>query len=575
MNLNHTNNTRSLANRLTNLQLNKKSLIATNSKNLIKIIEILRSQKNLAPLKIAHFLMGKIKLEDITNLDHSKQEQIKNLDQHLVQEHSSFFSHGSYIRNDVANILKSDILKSGEYFGSLTEDSPKTTEKLDLLLTDLKQFNPVVQESSNRNSLVSNYQSIANNQSFLFQKIENSSIISQSKYESFIASDKPQDIEHEIIIASDKPQDIEHEIIMESNKISIKGNLINNVTISEYNHDEHILKTVTDKSLLYKGHIYEIKDSTEKIIYTGPLKLNDNQIEPCIPRQKFKLLTNLGTSIGAHQDASVLCNVHKRVHLDQNNKLLIEGLGSSLKNPLVRLGGQIMAYGIDEKIQQGVDFMEDADFVFGSGFSRGGIQLAAQVNSSTNKLAGAKKIHIFGLDPVAGGGFGIAQTISTLGGLLDGDNHDEDTETLNEQNIVGGMVTYSKETNVAFDPKVYTGQNYKTFVAHANHQNIDGAEASRKNIPGITRLKRERQMHIGDVMQSLEEKQLLLYGFGIFDPTYLIKETELQYLNDDYDPKNTPIVNTSVMPLASIVGRFTNDRPILLQNVLPLSDLYT
>lgn len=559
MNLNSTNTT-PLQSRLTNLQSNKITVIRAHADNLIKIIQILNSQNGLAPLKIAHFLMGKIKLEGITGLQNSVQEQIRNQYPQLLEEHSGCFSHGTYIQKDLATILKCDILKSGEYFGSWTENANKTKQKLEALLQYLNEKKPVVQD--NRNSLISKYENIASRNSQLEGQqeiIENN----HSIYKSFISSKTPQEIEHENIL--------------KSKSIQINGKLENNVSICKYKHDTHILNTVKHKSSLYNGHIYEIRDNKQKLIYTGPLKLNESeQPEPYIPRKNFKLLTNLGTSIGSHQDASVLCNVHKRVHLDPDNKLLIEGLGSNLQNLISGLAGQVIAYGIDNKIKQGVEFMKGADFVFGSGFSRGGIQLVAQINSSTKKINGAKKIHIFGLDPVAGGGFGIGQAIATLGGLIeDNDNHDEDTETLNEANIIGGMITYSKETNVAFDPKVYNGENYKTFVAHANHQNIDGAEASRKNIPGITTLKRESQMHIGDVMQSLEEKQLILYGFGIFNPTYLSKETESQYLNQDIrNPNNEKIVNTSVMPGGGAIGYFINDRTNLLARIPPLDKLY-
>lgn len=120
------------------------------SSNLSIVLEILLRNKELKPMHIAHFLMGKIALE---KLELSEEYKTSIIQTDLIQEHRNCFSRGCYISYDIATTLKKDILKSGEYFGSWTESSEKTLDKLNCLSRYLKTGKQVQQGIENKSSI--------------------------------------------------------------------------------------------------------------------------------------------------------------------------------------------------------------------------------------------------------------------------------------------------------------------------------------------------------------------------------------------------------------------------------------
>jgi hypothetical protein len=120
------------------------------SSNLSIVLEILLRNNELKPMHIAHFLMGKIALE---KLELSEEYKTSIIQTNLIQEPQNCFSRGCYISYDIATTLKKDILKSGEYFGSWTESSEKTLDKLNCLSRYLKTGKQVQQGIENESSI--------------------------------------------------------------------------------------------------------------------------------------------------------------------------------------------------------------------------------------------------------------------------------------------------------------------------------------------------------------------------------------------------------------------------------------
>lgn len=154
MQQNNIKNTISLENRLINLQDNNREILKKYSNDLIQTINILQINK-ISYRNIANFLMGKIKLENLKNLNHDDSNLIKNIGI-IDSQNSCFFLSNSYINKTIANFLKCDILKSGRYFGSWTESENKTKDKI-LFLLDYINTSKTKINKSDKTRLEFNY----------------------------------------------------------------------------------------------------------------------------------------------------------------------------------------------------------------------------------------------------------------------------------------------------------------------------------------------------------------------------------------------------------------------------------
>ena len=361
--------------------------------------------------------------------------------------------------------------------------------------------------------------------------------------------------------------------ILECKQVTIHKEIHNNCKVKKYTHEESTFKLAKihpSSEFVYNGNLYEITNDKGETIYTGPLAYNtDTQcVEPAIVvgESEVKVVFNLGTSITGEQKASTLVNIFDRINLPTKQKLMINGPGSDLSNPMAVIPGQIGGHGISDNVKNGVDFMQGAGFVFNAGFSRGAITTTLQINSATQQSP-TTKFHVVELDPVAGALFDTYQLINPLFGAK---NLGREAKQLNEKNIIGGTVLYSQEVTPGFNPTVYKGNNYGTFVVDTNHQNIDGVDAGQVKIPGFTKLKREANLQASNVVQSMLEKQLLLYGIGILGPTYVSAQDEFEMLKKDQEHKQfINIIKTPVIPGAGLLG---NSRENLLQGVQNLRD---
>ncbi|MFN8771183.1 MAG: hypothetical protein ACK5Z5_05755 [Neisseriaceae bacterium] len=116
---------------------NNKSYQGIRNKYLPEIKEIITKLRKVKckELDIAHFLMGKRSLKDcLLNLDKKDNEIVSNLAKtDIIKKDIRWFGTEDYYINEDAAQGLSYILKSGDWFGSLSEEETKTREKLDYL----------------------------------------------------------------------------------------------------------------------------------------------------------------------------------------------------------------------------------------------------------------------------------------------------------------------------------------------------------------------------------------------------------------------------------------------------------
>lgn len=138
------NNLVNMNTRLYTLNDVNKNMIKQYANQINEIITILRNY-NYDGLPIARFLMGLAKLEDFT-LGNATNIKLRN--NNLIVENIGCFSVEHRVNSDVATIIKNNILKSGIWFRSCSENHEKSLAKLNEL-SDFLQPNYFPKTPSN------------------------------------------------------------------------------------------------------------------------------------------------------------------------------------------------------------------------------------------------------------------------------------------------------------------------------------------------------------------------------------------------------------------------------------------